>query len=122
MTLSIRLVVLAGFRSAEGRLGCKLFARPDGFPEGEAERRVAPIVEAKGTCRFEQVRAGTFAVAVMHDQNANDKLDKNFFGVPTEGYGVSGNKTHALSAPTWEESKFTLEAGETKVLQVSLRY
>jgi uncharacterized protein (DUF2141 family) len=61
-------------------------------------------------------------VAVVHDENSNGKLDKNFVGVPSEGYGVSNNKTYALSAPKWEESVFTITASERKTLQVKLRY
>jgi uncharacterized protein (DUF2141 family) len=58
----------------------------------------------------------------MHDENGNRKLDKNFFGVPTEGYGVSNNHTYAMSNPTWDESKFVVESGKRVGLGVALRY
>jgi uncharacterized protein (DUF2141 family) len=58
----------------------------------------------------------------VHDENGNGKLDKNFVGVPSEGHGVSNNKTYALSAPKWNESSFTLGATESKAFLVKLRY
>ncbi|HXX68370.1 MAG TPA: DUF2141 domain-containing protein [Polyangiaceae bacterium] len=94
------------------------------FPEasaGTVEKRV-PITAGTTQCSFENVSAGTYAISVMHDENDNQKLDKNFFGVPTEGYGVSNNHTHAMSSPTWEESKFTVEGGKNLGLGIGLRY
>lgn len=73
-------------------------------------------------CRFQPVPAGTCAVAVVHDENGNQTLDSNNLGVPTEGYGVSSNRTYALSDPRWDESRFELAAGEHRQLTIRLRY
>ena len=42
-------------------------------------------------CQFNDIPPGTYAIAVFHDENANGKLDKNFLGIPCEGYGASNN-------------------------------
>ena len=81
-----------------------------------------PIAGPNTSCTFSNVEPGTYAVAVVHDENSDGKLDKNFVGVPSEGYGVSNNKTYALSAPKWDESVFTIVPSESKMLQVKLRY
>lgn len=73
-------------------------------------------------CVFEKLPPGTYAIAVHHDENDNRKLDTNLLGIPQEGYGVSNNHIPALSAPTWQESKFTVEAGKTVELSIALRY
>lgn len=57
----------------------------------------------------------------MHDENGNGKLDKNIFGVPVEGYGVSNNKTYALSELKWSESAFMV-GSEDVTLSIRLRY
>jgi uncharacterized protein (DUF2141 family) len=46
--------------------------------------------------------AGTYVLAAFHDVNGNGKLDKNFFGIPTEPYGFS-----RPPASKWEAPKFT---------------
>jgi uncharacterized protein (DUF2141 family) len=116
-------VNVGSFRNARGFLGCRLFRSPDGFPEtGQdvVEIRV-PITGETTECEFRNVAAGTYALSVMHDENGNRKLDKNLFGMPTEGYGVSNNKTYAMSLPKWSESKFDVRAQDI-VLSIRIRY
>lgn len=112
------------FRSTSGVLACRLYASGEGFPmdpKGGVERRV-PVAGKLTRCAFDGVAPGTYAVAVVHDENDNGKLDTNFFGAPTEGYGVSNNHTYAFSAPEWEESKFDIEPGKNVGLGIELRY
>jgi uncharacterized protein (DUF2141 family) len=82
----------------------------------------APIDGTQAACVFEGLAPGAYAVAVVHDENGNGRLDKNFVGIPSEGYGVSNNRTYAMASPKWDESRFTLAAREAAVLRVSLRY
>jgi uncharacterized protein (DUF2141 family) len=118
------MVHVGSLRNTKGVLGCRLFRSAQGFPEtseGTVEVRV-PISGAVTQCEFPNVAPGTYAVSVMHDENGNQKLDKNLFGVPTEGYGVSNNHTYAMSSPKWGESTFVVEQGKNQVLQIQLRY
>jgi uncharacterized protein (DUF2141 family) len=57
---------------------------------------------------FDELPSGACAVAVVHDENGNGRLDKNSLGIPTEGYDVPNNRTFA--------------ARESAVLRVNLRY
>jgi uncharacterized protein (DUF2141 family) len=117
------LLEVSSFKNTRGTLNCRLFTKASDFPDGEGILTVrTPIAGANTTCTFPNVEPGTYAVAVVHDENSNGKLDKNFVGVPSEGYGVSNNKTYALSAPKWDESVFTIAPSESKTLQVKLRY
>ena len=117
------LIEVSGFKNTRGTLNCRLFTKAADFPDGEGivTSRV-PITGPNTSCSFSNVEPGTYAIAIVHDENGNGKLDKNFVGVPSEGYGVSNNKTYALSEPKWNESIFTLGANESKTLQVNLRY
>ena len=118
-------VVVGTARNTQGGIGCQLFASAEGFPkktEKALQTVMSPVGGGTARCRFSQLPAGTYAVAVVHDENGNQKLDSNFLGVPTEGYGVSNNKTYAMSEPRWDESRFELAAGETRQLSISLRY
>lgn len=117
------LLEVSGFKNTRGTLNCRLFARAADFPDGEGVVTMrVPISGVTTSCSFSNIEPGTYAVAVVHDENSNGRMDKNFVGVPTEGYGVSNNKTYALSAPKWEESMFTASSGENKTLQIKLRY
>jgi uncharacterized protein (DUF2141 family) len=117
------LIEVSGFKNTRGTLNCRLFTKAADFPDGEGIVTLrVPITGSNTSCSFSNVEPGTYAIAVVHDENGNGKLDKNFVGVPSEGYGVSNNKTYALSAPKWDESTFKLGATESKALQVKLRY
>jgi len=117
------LLEVSSLKNTRGTLNCRLFTKASDFPDGEGILTVrTPIAGANTTCTFPNIEPGTYAVAVVHDENSNGKLDKNFVGVPSEGYGVSNNKTYALSAPKWDESVFTIAPSESKTLQVKLRY
>lgn len=123
-TTSTISVNVGTFRNQKGVIGCRLFNTAAGFPEtsaGTVERR-AEITGGTVRCEFTNVPPGTYAVSAMHDENDNRVLDKNFFGIPTEGYGVSNNHTHAMSAPTWDESKFVVERAKNVGLGIGLRY
>lgn len=111
-------------RSAKGNIGCRLFFVEKSFPRG-TEGTIRQSVRVSGSitrCVFKDVPPGTYAMTVIHDENDNGKLDRNLIGIPTEGYGVSNNQTHATRAPVWSECKFVVAAGKNRDLDISLRY
>ncbi len=114
------------FRNTKGVLGCQLYDTSAGFPDtwptDPKLRSRVPVAGATTTCTFRDMPAGTYAAAVIHDENSNGKLDTNFLGIPTEGYGISNNHTHALSRPSWEESRFTVKGGTIVTTRIALRY
>jgi uncharacterized protein (DUF2141 family) len=63
---------------------------------------------------------GEWAVAITQDINDNDKLDKNFLGIPTEPYAFSNNVRPTISAPDFNECKFMV-SGAGKVVSIVLK-
>lgn len=65
-----------------------------------------------GTIRFvlPDLAAGEYAISVFHDENGNGKLDSNFLGVPTEGYGFSNNARGNFGPPDFAAARFGLPA------------
>lgn len=69
--------------------------------------KVVPnIKEKKITLQVEDLPFGHYAIALYHDKNDNDQIDKNTFGIPTEAYAFSNNPKVKWKQPTFEESKF----------------
>jgi uncharacterized protein (DUF2141 family) len=123
---STELVVrINNLRNDTGMLGCQVFSGAKGFPN-DSDKATAgfyvPIKAGAALCKFGGLAAGQYAVTVMHDENNNKVLDTNVLGIPKEGYGVSNNKTYAMSQPKWDESRFDIAAGEKKVIAITLRY
>ncbi len=114
------------FRNRSGLLGCQLYDTQNGFPDkwpsaANMQQRI-PVTGGTTSCTFQNMPPGTYAAAIIHDENSNNKLDTNFLGVPTEGYGISQNHTHALRRPTWDESKFVVAPQSIVTTRISLRY
>ena len=81
-----------------------------------------PVANKSASTNFEDVPDGNYAISVIHDANNNKKFDKNFLGIPTEGYGASQNKLPFAAAPKFEENKFTVTANSTITTHIKLRY
>ncbi len=118
-------VEVTGLKNTAGQVGCLLFNSPEGFPEdySKAYRQViSPIKGTQSSCEFKDITPGTYAVIVLHDENMNGKMDKNFFGIPTEGYVASNNVRHAVSAPGFSESSFSVAAGGATKINTQVGY
>lgn len=119
-TLSIHVT---GFRNNTGFAGTLIFCSPKGWPEvndDACRHNSVPIVDREATLTFPGFNAGTYALVVIHDENKNKKMDKNFLGIPKEGFGFSNNPKVGLSAPSYEKATFTMDGDKT--IEIKLIY
>jgi len=117
-------VEVTGLKNLKGQLGILVFQNEDGFPmdpEKATKEVLIPIKEESIKYTFENLPFGEYAVAVMHDENMNDKLDTNFLGIPKEGTGVSNNVKSSLGAPKFKEARFELQ-GKDIIKSIELNY
>lgn len=116
-------VAVATVRNHDGEIICALFDTADGFERRIPLARVTAHPESPTTtCVFHGVKAGIYAVTAFHDENGNGRLDKTFYGRPTEGYGVSNNHTYAMHGPRFDESKFSFPGTGALAIAIQLRY
>lgn len=103
-------VTVTGFSDCNGKAFIALFDDPKDFPSfgKQAQGFKVPIQEGQASYTFLLRPGQDYAIAVFHDRNNNGKLDKNFFGAPSEAYGFSNNVRNMFSAPSFEQAKFTL--------------
>lgn len=119
-------VEIANLRSAKGVVRVCLTADPANFPacidDADAVTRSVPAAQipAGRGVRFEGLPPGDYAVAVIHDENGNRKLD-TFVGVPREGFGFSRNPPVGFGPPRFTAARFTL-GSDADVQQVRMRY
>lgn len=123
---STLVVNVTGFRNAKGKVDALLFVRPEGFPDDDSkaiDKDEVPINPKTMTAQiiFKDVPRGLAAVTVLHDENVNRKIDKNFIGIPKEGYGTSNNPKKARHDPRWDEAKFPISLPQ-ETIQIKLIY
>ncbi|ULC59111.1 DUF2141 domain-containing protein [Flaviramulus sp. BrNp1-15] len=66
------------------------------------------IVDGKITVTFNNVKAGTYAIMALHDENENNRMDFEDSGMPKESYGMSNNPM-AFGPPQYAQAKFELK-------------
>ena len=117
-------VEISGLRSDKGQVLCALFSSAEAFPK-KADKAVvrltAKIAEHQATCDFTGVAPGTYAVSVVHDENANGKLDTNFIGMPREGVGASNDTKGHMGPPKFSAASFPYSAGRLD-LKIHVNY
>jgi uncharacterized protein (DUF2141 family) len=122
-TLTVRVT---GARNTKGKIWVTLFRDAQGFPDDPSKAIRQQGVEIDPSSMSAQVTfmvvpQGAFAVSVLHDENGNGKMDKNFVGMPKEGYGASNNPKKKRRPPTFDEAKFSLNASE-QTIEIGLIY
>ena len=115
-------VAVDKLRSSKGLIRVCLTNDPANFPacvdDADAVTRSVPA----GThgISFDALPRGTYALAVIHDENGNSRLD-TFAGIPREGFGFSRNPPIRFGAPRFAAARFDL-AGDASAQQVRMRY
>ena len=118
-------VKILNIRNSTGAVACALFESSVGFPTEflhfATNIMVIRIRDSQARCDVEDIAPGTYALAVVHDENMNGKLDAIWLGVPTEGYGFSNDATAALGAPSFSAASFSYD-GQNLDLTIGLNY
>jgi uncharacterized protein (DUF2141 family) len=104
-------VEVTGIKKIAGNLIISLYDKPDGFPNTKNTKETVHVKVENETVThvFANLPPGEYALAVIHDVNRNNKLDKYFFGLPKEKYGFSRNAKGFLGPPSFKKAKFTLK-------------
>ncbi len=118
-------VKVLNIRNRNGTVDCALFDSPAGFPR-EFLRSAQNVMVIKirytaARCDFEAIPPGTYALAVIHDENSNGKLDTNLFGIPEEGYAFSNDVTAVVGTPSFSAASFSYN-GQNLDMTISLHY
>ena len=118
-------VEILNIRNSAGSIGCALFESPVGFPieflRYATNIIVIKIQDTQARCDFVSIPPGTYALAIIHDENMDGKLDTNWLGVPKEGYGFSNDAKAMLGAPSFSAASFLYDGQDMK-LTISLHY
>lgn len=118
-------VEITGLRSARGIVRACLTSQRRGFPkcaESSGDRSAATPASANPvTFNFTGIAPGTYAIAVVHDENSNGRIDRALLLMPKEGFGFSRDAPVRMGPPRFEAAAF--EVGARPVHQaIRMRY
>ncbi|NPA46730.1 MAG: DUF2141 domain-containing protein [Chlorobi bacterium] len=104
-------------RDRKGNWILFVYDNPDDFPtrpEKALVKRILPL-HTPQPVRI-SLPPGEYAVALFLDENGNGRIDRNFLGIPTEPYALSGHPRFHFGPPRFEECKINVQAPETVLL------
>ena len=103
-------IAIPNLKSREGEIQIGIYNRAEAFPHVDEQFRVVYLDVAgfAGICKVKDLPAGEYAVALMHDENADKICNTNFLGIPKEGYGFSNNVKPVFAAPSFKDCKILL--------------
>lgn len=112
-----------GLRSTKGIVQICMTTRPDKFPSCKGDPLAheigVPAASAREV-RFTNLPSGGYAIALIHDENGNAKLD-TALGIPREGFGFSRNPPISFGPPKFDKARFAVVGGETSQ-RVKMKY
>ena len=121
-----RLIVTVHVRNDVGKVYCAIWRGPQGYPtereRNAGETRDVTLANHRGVCVFEDLTPGEYAVAVFHDENGNNDLDTNLFGIPSEGTGASNDAHNMFGPPGYDDARFDFPDTRTHRITVHIHY
>ncbi|MCU7693005.1 DUF2141 domain-containing protein [Haoranjiania flava] len=114
-------IVIPNVKNRSGNIEVGLFNKSTDFPKENKQFKKVVLKAAPNTkYTFKDLPDGEYAIAVMHDENADGRCNFNMLGIPKEGYGFSNNVRPKFAAPSFKSVKFSLT--NNKTISVNLIY
>lgn len=116
-------VTIEGISNTNGKIQIGLYSKKSDFGNYDKVFIGIAITPSRNNCTytFKDIPSGTYAIATWHDANENKKIDKNFFGIPSEKYGFSLNKFGKFGPPDFDDVSFKVGKVENVKLTIHLK-
>jgi uncharacterized protein (DUF2141 family) len=116
-------VVIEGVRSKKGKIVIAVFKDQEDFKTRKPVKRIElNKSELEGNEIMFSLDTGIYGISILDDENDNNKMDYNFFGIPKEGFGFSNYYHEGLSKPTFDKFKFEINNQILQIIKVRVRY
>ena len=102
-------VTIKNIKELKGTIRVSVFSNENNFLKQALESKVVKASAIETIVVFDKLEPGEYALAVIHDLNENNELDKGFMGIPQEPYGFSNDARGKFGPPSYEESKLSVK-------------
>jgi len=111
-------------KSTKGKIIIILFKDHETFEKERAFRKIAFSKDGLKNGAIElhfTIEPGIYGITLLDDEDSNGVMNKNFIGIPKEGFGFSNYYLTKMRLPHFDEFKTKINAGENTVL-IRLKY
>lgn len=100
-----------------GTLLIGIYDSADTFRVNQLSQSIKVPVKQKGSISavIPNLKPGKYAIAVVHDLNGNDKLDRGGFKIPIEPFGFTNNPKIMFGPPKFDQCVINVEEKQNKV-------
>jgi uncharacterized protein (DUF2141 family) len=109
-------VEIKGIAQDAGKISLAVYKQADTWMKHGLTARNVDAKKDGVSVTFTDLAEGEYAIAIYHDENGNGKLDANLIGIPTEPYAFSNDAAGKFGPPTFEQSKFKLDAAKKSIV------
>lgn len=117
-------VNVTGVRSPSGSIVLAFYNTAEGFDKEKPlflkKTSKSGLTNGTLTITYTDLKSGIYGIAILDDENSNDKMDYGWF-LPKEGFGFSNYYHTGLTRPTFDKFDFVLN-NETKTIEIKVRY
>ncbi len=102
-------VNITNIQNNKGQVIVALYNNEADFPKKPFISKINKIIDGKSVVILDDIKNGNYAIAIIHDENSNGKLDFNILGMPSEKTAASNNAKGFFGPPSWEDAVFIVE-------------
>jgi len=108
-------VTVENVASNDGKVSVAVYENAENFLKFDRVFKADSAPSQKGSTEvvIKDLPVGLYAVAVFHDENDNDELATNMFGIPKEPLGFSRGKMKIFGPPSFEECAFEFSSNQS---------
>lgn len=103
-------IQITDLKNNKGYVAVELIDKNNHSLKGAKKR----ITDKKCTFVFNDLSNDKYAIRFFHDENSNEKIDKNLIGIPKEGFGLSNNGLGKFGPKKFDKWLFSV-SGDTIV-------
>ena len=123
-TFSKLVVNINGMKNSNGKVNFALYNSASSFNDpSQTYREIFSNAQINSmTITIDSLPPGDYAFGIFHDENQNNQIDKNWMGIPTEGFAFSNNAMGSFGPPSYTQSKFTVPEKSIVTQDIDLKF
>lgn len=100
-------------KKPKGVIRAGLYSGEADYVSGQRHSGVqTEVSEVQVVMVFENIPVGEYGLKIIHDIDADGKMDTGLFGLPTEPFAFSNSARGFMGPATWKQAKFTVVSGD----------
>jgi uncharacterized protein (DUF2141 family) len=117
-------VKIADIRSGKGKIILNVFKDNNSYDKEQPYKKIVfdkkDLVNGTLNVHF-GLEPGVYGITLLDDENEDGKINKNFVGIPKEGFGFSNFFMTKMKKPSFDDFKVDLKSSDIKV-EIRVKY